>query len=267
MTALAAGCLWVASVSSLGAAGTGQHVRRDQTGALKSELDPAKAAMPFRVGEVLNYRVSWATFTSAASLRLSVPEQRDLFGQYTWHFRAALHTVSPVQNLFAIDDQFDSYADATNLEGRQYEWYLDEMGKRQDRVLHFVPVGESSRAPDPHVIVLPGTRDPVGLLYALRRVDWRQTQEFRSPVYDGHEMYEVSVRREAPNDAVTVAAGRFSASRLSVRLAQHGKEVSDIGLEIWLANGAARTPVEFQARLPFGSVQAELISAADGLAQ
>ena len=105
--------------------------------------------MPFHVGETLNYRVAWAAFATAASLQVSVPERRNLFGWPTWHFRAALHTLSPVRTLFAIDDEFDSYTDTATLETHQYESYLNELGRKDDQVLHFVPVGQTSRAPGP----------------------------------------------------------------------------------------------------------------------
>lgn len=216
--------------------------------------------MPFRVGEVLHYRVGWATFGSAASLELSVPERRELQGRQTWHLRALMHTESPVRSLFAIDDQFDSYTDALTLESRQYEMYLNEMGRRQDAVLHLVPPGETSRAPAPAVVVPPGTRDPVGALYALRSVDWQRTPEFQVPIYDGHDVYQASAKRETPGETATVAAGSFLASRVSIRLFANGKEVPNLNFTIWMANDPSHTPVEIQAELPFGAIRAELTS-------
>jgi hypothetical protein len=223
---------------------------------------PAKPlAVPFRAGETLNYRVAWAALSSAASVALAVPEQRDLFGYTTWHFRALAHTISPVRSLFAIDDRFDSYTDSSTLESRQYETHLDEMGKIQDQVFHFLPSGEASRAPGPSVVVLPGTRDPLGMLYALRRVDWDRTPEFRGPVYDGRDIYEVRAHRETASEPVKVAAGSFFASRVSVAVFQREKEISAIHFTVWFANDASRAPVVMQAQLPFGSLRAELISA------
>jgi len=223
---------------------------------------PAKdLAVPFHVGETLNYHVTWAAFATAASLEVSVPERRNLFGWATWHFRAALHTQNPVRTLFIIDDQFDSYADAATLETRQFESYLDELGRSVSQVLHFVPVGQTSRAPGPDTRVLPGTRDPVGVFYALRGVDWQRTREFRAPLYDGHNVYQLAAKLEAKNDTLTVAAGTFSASRIAVRLSSSGARAPDINFGVWLANNPARTPVQFQAELPFGNVRAELAPA------
>lgn len=219
-----------------------------------------EAPVPFRAGETLNYRVAWATFTNAASVQLTVPERRVLFGWKTWHYRALVHTVSPVRVLFTLDDQFDSYTDSATLESRQYETYLDEMGRKQNQVFHFVPMGQADPAPGPGVVVLPGTRDPLGALYELRYVDWQRTLEFRATVSDGHDVYDVRAKLDAPAESVIVAAGSFEAGRISMRVFQHDKEVRGTSFTVWVAHDAARTPVLLCAELPFGSLRAELTS-------
>jgi hypothetical protein len=90
---------------------------RRTTTAKKNAPAPAKDLhAPFRAGETLNYRIAWSAFSNAASLQVSVPERRILFGWPTWHFRASLHTLNPVRNFFAIDDEFDSYTDSSTTE-------------------------------------------------------------------------------------------------------------------------------------------------------
>jgi Protein of unknown function (DUF3108) len=217
--------------------------------------------MPFRVGETLNYHVSWAAFSTAASVQLNVNERRSLFGWQTWHFRTVAQTLSPVSSLFPVHDQFDSYTDVQSLESRQYEAHLNELGKISDQVLHLVPTGQKSRAPGPTVIVMPGTRDPLGALYALRAVDWQRTPELRVPVYDGRDVFEMRARRDILAESVSVPAGNFTASRISVSVFQHEKEVTAIHFAAWIASDAARTPVVLQATLPFGTLRAELIPA------
>lgn len=217
--------------------------------------------MPFRAGEILSYRVAWAAFSSAASLELSVPERRDLYGFTTWHLRAVTHTLNPVRRLFALDDQFDSYTDSGTLESRQFEMHLNEMGKISDEVFHFSPDGQPVHSPGPVVIVSPGTRDPLGMLYALRAQDWRHAPDFAAPVYDGRDLFDMRAHCEALSDYVKIAAGNFSATRIAVRVFQYEKEVSSIRFEVWIANDPARTPVVIEATLPFGSVRAELLSA------
>jgi hypothetical protein len=228
----------------------------------KSPPPPAREQpMPFAVGETLNYRVSWSMFSDAASIQLTIPERRDLFGWPTWHFRATAHTVSPVRTLFALDDQFDSYTDTMTLESRQLETHLNELGKIDDRVMHMAAAGREPRGPGPVVIVPPGTRDALGGLYSLRAMNWQTTPQFNATVFDGTNIYDMRARCDTANETVIVPAGAFSASRVSISVFQYGKEVSAIHMVIWIADDKARTPVVIQADLPFGSVRAELVSA------
>lgn len=215
-------------------------------------------AVPFRVGEKLNYDVSWSSFTTAATVELSIPEQRDLYGWKTWHFRATAHTVSPVRTLFAIDDEFDSYTDATTLESRIYQTYLNEMGRKADEMWQFVAEGQEPRAPGPATIVLAGTRDPLGALYAMRSVDWQRESEASSPVYDGHHLYKMIATKEAAGEAVEVPAGKFSTTRIGIEVLEQNKPVSGVHFVAWLADDPARTPVLMRAEMPFGTLRIEM---------
>jgi Protein of unknown function (DUF3108) len=225
---------------------------------------PAPAArkeipLPFQVGEKLEYSVSWASFTTAASMELSIPERRNLYGWQTWHFRATAHTAGTVRRLFPIDDEFDSYADGVTLESRQYEAYLNELGRSSVQKWQFVMEGQTPRGPGPSVIVFPGTRDPLGALYGLRSVDWHREREVRVPVYDGHKLYEMRAAMEAPDDPVEVSAGQFSATRIGIQLFQHDAQVPGVHFAVWLANEPGRRPVLMRAELPFGNLRVELI--------
>jgi hypothetical protein len=222
---------------------------------------PRESLAQFRIGETLNYQVQWSAFASAAAVQLTVPERRDLFGWRTWHFRASARTLNPLRSFVTVNDQFDSYADAATLESRQYEMYLDEMGQKETQVLLLVPVGHARRGNGTGVAVMPGTLDPLAALYALRGVDWQQQTEFRAPLYDGHDLYRMVAGLEVPNETVAVAAGNFSATRISIELFEPGKDVPESTFSLWLARDSSHTPILVEAELPMGNVRAELTSA------
>jgi hypothetical protein len=223
-----------------------------------TKITSPEPAMPFRTGEILNYRVAWAIFPNAAALQMSVVERRNLLGWQTWHFRASAHSENPARALFEVDDQFDSYTDTTSLESHQYELYLNEMGSTQNEVLHLITVGQFSRGTVAPVLVQPGTRDPLGAFYALRAVDWQRTPEFHVPVYDGSDLYELRARLEAASEAVVVDAGNFQATKISLRLFEYGRQVPHTSFKGWFAHNAARTPVLVLAEMPVGNVRVEL---------
>jgi len=226
----------------------------------KSEVRAKDLVVPFRVGETLKYQVSWSAFATAANVEISVPEHRELYGWQAWHFRAVARTLNPVRRLFTIDDQFDSYTDATTFETRQYEQYLNEMGRSLNQQWRFVRDGETTRAPGPAVVVLSGTRDPLGFLFGLRSIDWRKTTDVHWPVYDGHNLYDVRANLEELDDRELVLAGTFSTTRVAIRVLQHGTEVPGINFAVWIANEAEHAPVLMKAQLQFGSLEVQLVS-------
>jgi hypothetical protein len=219
----------------------------------------ADALVPFAPGEILTYRLSWSVFSNAASVQLAVVERRDLFGTPTWHFRASAHSQAPLRSLLEIDDQFDSYPETANLESRQYETYLNELGEKQNTISQLVSTRQPSRNRASMVIVKPHTRDPLAALYTLRTVDWQRTPEFRAPVYDGEELYEMHARVELPSDIVNIGGRDVKATKVSVQLFQ-GSYLSRTKCFVWFSQDAARIPLVIQAQVPYGSMRAELVS-------
>lgn len=160
--------------------------------------------------------------------------------------------------LFAIDDQFDSYTSAASLFSLQFEMYLHEQGKAQTNLFRMTADGDPAPADATAVRVATGTRDAISFLYNLRAADWQRTPELRAPVFDGRRLYDAVARIDTPQGAITVPAGNFSAFRVSIRLFDHGKELTDTRLWLWLTKDAAHTPVLVEAEIPFGTARIEL---------
>lgn len=220
---------------------------------------PAPLTVPFRPGETLEYRVLFSKYAvNAANIQTSVIEHRSFFGHPAWHFRATAHTMDTTRMLFAIDDQFDSYTSALSLFSLQYEMYLHEQGKQQTSVYRMTTDGDPAAPNVTSLRVVPGTRDAISYLYTLRAADWQRTPELRTPVFDGRRLYDVVARVDTPQGTITVPAGTFPAFRIALRLFDHGKELTDTRLWVWITTNAAHTPVLVEADIPFGTARIEL---------
>ncbi len=227
----------------------------------KADPVPPALAVPFPVGEKLEFRGGWQFYDGAATLKLAVVDQRPFSGRAAWHFQALATTLNPLRYIFILDDQFDSYSDAAELASRQYEAYIREQNKKEDRISRMSHEDEPAPAAGAAVRVPPGTRDPLGALYFLRTVDWARTPAVAMPVYDGKKLYELRARLGLAAEPIEVPAGKFSASRIDLRVYHRGLELAQVRISLWLAKDAAHTPVRVEAELPFGSVRAELSSA------
>jgi Protein of unknown function (DUF3108) len=222
----------------------------------------AEAASPLRTGETWQYSANVSKLSNVANLLLKVAEKRNFLGKNAWHLQAFAHTENPLRMMFALDDQFDSYSDAGTLVSMQYEMHLNEKGQTVDSVQRMSPsLKEPAPANATAARVLPGTRDPLGMMQYLRTVDWTKTPEVRSPVYDGHKLYDVHARLEARGEPVTVPAGNFNTLKIELRVLDNGAEMKDAHFILYLSNTDARLPVLLEAVMPFATARVELVKA------
>jgi Protein of unknown function (DUF3108) len=221
---------------------------------------PAEAETPLRPGEVLEFSADVANLSNVANLRLQIVDRGDFFGKSAWHLQAFARTENPLRMVFPLDDQFDSYSDASTLSSLQYEMHLNERGEKQESIQRLTTTGtERATANVTQTRVAQGTRDPLGLMQYFRTVEWTKTHEVRGPVYDGHKLYDVSARLEGPAQNITVPAGRFSSSKIDIRVFDAGAELKDAHFELYLASDVARTPILLEAVMPFATARVALV--------
>jgi hypothetical protein len=218
---------------------------------------PATAFTPVS-GEVLEFTGSVAKVSNVASLRLVVNGRKELAGKDAWHLQAFAHTQNPLRMVFELDDQFDSYSAPGDFASVQYEMRLNERGQKVQSVQRMTPTGrEPAPAGASEARVLPGTRDPLGMMQYLRSVDWAKTPVVHGPVYDGHKLYEVRAQKIGSAE-VEVPAGKFSTATVDIKVFDDGVEMKDAHFTVYLAKDAARTPVLLEAVLPFAAARVEL---------
>jgi len=227
----------------------------------KKTPPPGESELPLRAGEVLEYSANVSKLNNVATLKLQVAGRGNFLGKSTWHLKAFAHTENPLRMVFELDDQFDSYSDAGTLASLQYEMHLSERGQKVESVQRMTATGKEPASPDAtETRVLPGTRDPLGMMQYLRSVDWARTPEVRSPVYDGHKLYDLRAKLAPGSEPVEVPAGKYTASKVIVRIFEDGVEKKDASFTLYLANNGARTPVLLEAVMPFATARVELLS-------
>lgn len=228
----------------------------------KKAPPPVDPGLPLREGEVLDYTANVASLNNVATLTLKVVGRGYFIGKSAWHLQATAHTQNPLRMVFELDDQFDSYSDAGTLTSMQYEMRLSERGQKVESLQRMTSTGKEPAPADATAArVLPGTRDPLGMMDYLRNVDWSKTPEVRSPVYDGHKLYDVRAKIAGTSEPVSVPAGKYTASKIEIRVFENGLEMKDASFTLHLANNPGRTPVLLEAIMPFATARVELLKA------
>ena len=225
--------------------------------AKKPAPEPPFAPQP---GEDLQFAASLAKVGNVASLRLQVIDKKELNGKPAWHFQATAKTQNAMRLIFELDDRFDSFSEGNSFTGVQYEMHLNERGQKVQSIQRLTNTGKEPPPPGMSAaVVLPGTRDPLGMMQYLRSVNWDPTREVKSPVFDGRKLYDVRAKLIGTSEVV-VPAGRFNAATIDVRVFDNGAEMKDAHFTLYLAHDAERTPVLLQAVLPFAEARVELQS-------
>ena len=229
----------------------------------KKTLAPVpEAGLPLRSGEILDFTADMAKVSNVANLRLQVAERQNFMGKSAWHLQAFAHTENPLRMVFELDDQFDSYSDAGTLSSLQYEMHLSERGQKVNSVQRMSSTGKDpAPANATEARVLPGTRDPLGMMQYLRSVDWTKTPNVRGPVYDGHKLYDVQAAVAASGTGVTVPAGNYTADKIEIRVFSNGEEMKDAHFYLYLDQTPGRTPVLLEAVLPWATARVALKAA------
>jgi hypothetical protein len=226
----------------------------------KKKAPPPELTLPLKAGEVLNYTADVAKLENVATLTLKVAGQGNFLGKSVWHLEATAHTLKPLRIVFELDDQFDSYSDARTLASVQYEMRLNERGEKVQSIQRMTPTGREPAPADATAArVVPGTRDPLGMMQYLRTVDWTETREVKSPVYDGHKLYEVRAKVANASVAVGVPAGDYRATKIELHVFENGVESKDASFALYLANDAVRTPVLLEAVMPIATARVALV--------
>jgi Protein of unknown function (DUF3108) len=228
---------------------------------VKNSAPVVVSGLPLRPGEVLDFTADVAKLSSVANLQLQVAERRTFLGKNAWHLQAFAHTENPLRMVFQLDDQFDSYSDAETMQSMQYEMHLSERGQKVDSVQRMTSTGkEPASGNATQARVLPGTRDPLGMMQFLRNTDWSKTHEVQGPVYDGHKLYDVRATLAGAGESIAVPAGTFNATKIDIRVFTDGAEMKDARFALYLAHNDARTPVLLEAILPWTTARVALKS-------
>ena len=228
----------------------------------KNNAPPADTGLPLRAGEILEYSGSLSNVKDVANLKLQIAGKGSIAGKSAWHLQAFAHTLNPLRMVFELDDQFDSYSDAGTMVSLQYEMYLSERGEKVTSVQRMTATGKEPAPPGAsEARVLPGTRDPLGMLQFLRFADWAKNPEARCPVYDGHKLYDVRAKIIGTAENVMGPSGKYSTSKIQIRVFDNGVEMKDASFMLYLANIPPKTPVLLEATLPFATARVELVKA------
>lgn len=221
---------------------------------------------PFFPGETLTYEIKWSGIPVGQGTLSVLPLQEN--NDYDGHFfELRVKSNSFLDTFYKVRDKISSHT-ALDL-SRSYSYHKKQGGSRNKRdvVVAFdwknkqAAYSNFGRERSP-VDILPGTLDPLSVLYFARLQDFDEIQEINVPVSDGKKCI-IGKARIVKREIITVRSQEFDTYLLEPEIEEIGgvfDKSRDAKIRVWLTADSRKVPVKVESKVAIGSFTAELVS-------
>lgn len=231
-----------------------------------STTHATKKTFPFSPGETLIYGIKWGIIPVGEGV-LSVLPFREVNGQDAYHFELKVTSYPFLDLFYKVRDTISSYVAMDFTRSYYYRKNQREGRTRRDIIVEFDwdtnQAGYSNFGiQKPPVDILPGTLDPLSLVYFARLQDLDQIDEIVVPVTDGKKCI-IGKANIVKREYITIESRIFDTYLLEPDIEEIGgvfEKVKNAKIRVWLTADDRRIPVRVESKVPVGSFTAELIS-------
>ena len=224
---------------------------------------PAVAAekrVPFAVGELLSYDVSWSNYLTAGTLTLRVESKKPSYSSTAYYVSAEAQTTGVVSSLYTLYYKADTLLDAFTLLPQRGSVYSREGRRERLKITTFDQARQKAQFQmktaslmNLDLNVPPLTQDMLSAIYVLRSIQPRTGDRLDIPVSDSGKQYTVTFVVGNVESVQKADGTRVPALRVTPEV-REGKGRPVTGMVIWLGNDAALRPVRMEASLRIGRV-------------
>jgi len=210
-------------------------------------------AVPFRVGEVLEFDIGWTLYPTAGAATVTVKEKKPSYNSVAYYIVAEGRPSSLLSKLYTLYYKADTLIDAYSLLPQRGSLYVEEGRRKRMKTTTFNHPAKSAKAT--HVVkdlALPGfTQDALSALYVLRSIPMKSGEKFNMPVTDAGDIYRVQMQVGAV-EPIKTGLGTINAMKIVPIITAAKGTTPPRGLAMWISDDVRRLPVKIEAQLPVG---------------
>jgi len=227
--------------------------------------------VPFRMGEVLVYDVSWSSYVTAGTATVTVREKKPSYGSTAYYIVAEGRPTPLLSKLYTLYYKADTLLDAYTLLPHRGTVYSDEGGRRRTKVTQFNQAArtaayqvQTATLVKKDLALQPFTQDVLSAIFVLRALALKQGSRIVVPVSDSGTTYAVTLSVGAAA-AMRKGTGILKAWRITPTIVDaRGKPTTTREMAIWISDDARRLPVKMTAEAAMGSFNITLREATPG---
>ena len=216
-------------------------------------------SVPWKGGERLQYRVSWANFVAAGELTLDCQEVSEPGKARRYRLGVRARSVDWVRTLFLnVNDSYESSVDAETLLPIQAEARLEHGNKLEQNSIRFDHQNKVALISNGQTQPLaPNTYDAATLMFILRTVGLSpgNTQVVR--LLDKETVHTLRAEVER-TESVRIGQKDYQVTRVAIKQVEKTLPQDTLKIRLYLSTDSRRLPVLMTAEPTWGTIKIEL---------
>jgi hypothetical protein len=219
----------------------------------------AERPVPFRMGEVLTYDVSWSSYVTAGTATVTVREKRPSYGSTAYYIVAEGRPTPLLSKLYTLYYKAETLLDSYSLLPQRGVVYSEEGRDRRTKTTSFnqgakTAVYEVQTATNVRKdLRLPAfAQDALSAIYVLRAIPMKQGASITMPVTDSGTVYKVQVV-VGSREPVRAGGATTNAWKVIPTLIDAKGKPSARAMAMWISDDERKVPLKLQADLAVGS--------------
>ncbi|MEX0325020.1 MAG: DUF3108 domain-containing protein [Puniceicoccaceae bacterium] len=223
---------------------------------------------PFIGGEALRFRLGWGVFSVA---RASLNCVEDTYGEEpAWKISLETRTNGFADPIYKVRNHSTSWISRDVSRSFEYRADQNEGGRKRDSQAlfdtenltgsYFNKLTDDRRGP---VDILPGTFDPLGIVFFLRSLDFEVGDEIIIPTSNGKEFFYTNVHVIKKVKRKFKYGGRQEAFVIEPDIKDVGgvfKRSPDGHIRFYISSDERRLPLRMESEVIVGNFWAELVA-------
>jgi len=222
--------------------------------------------LPFQEGERLSFNIYWG-FLKVGETVMEVLPNTIINGQTVRHFRLKTRTTPFIDLIYKVRSEIEAFTNLAMTRSLLYKKKHREASTHRDVVVTFdwqnrkadyVSFGTLEQS----TVILPGTFDPLGILYYARTQNFSVTDGFERPVTDGKKC--VIGRGSLLKKERIKFRGMFYDTYViqpeMIGIEGLFEENQEARFTLWFKSDPTRLPVKINIEVFIGNIVCELVS-------
>lgn len=216
-------------------------------------------SVPFPVGEMLTYDVSWSTYLTAGSVVTTVKEKRPSYNSTAYYIVAEGRPTTLLSHLYSLYYKADTLLDSYTLlpqrgsiyseEGKRHRYRATRFDRAAGKVFFEFTTDHTVKA---DFGTSPVAQDALSAIYALRAGAFKAGDRSTMPVSDNGANLNARFETGAL-ERVKTRLGEMNAWRVRLALVDAKNQPIGRNTAIWISDDPRRLPLKVQADLAVGS--------------